>query len=249
MPSGGLYRAKQNPADCASRGLLTNQLLEHSLWWTGPSWLYQNSEKWPSRFFEASAKANQEERSRHILLTVEQKSKTEIWDLAYKYSSLKRLLRITAVCFRVAARFRKNPTSINSPLTPAELQHSCNFWIKKYNMYISFNELKTIKKGIMLPKLNPSIRLTPFIDKKEILRVEGPLQNSLLTFQKKHPIILPRSSQLTNLLIQYAHMQTFHGGTQTTLAYIRQKYWIIGGRTPVRSYILCYTRCTRFRGQ
>ena len=30
---------KQNPADCASRGLSARELLEHPLWWHGPPWL------------------------------------------------------------------------------------------------------------------------------------------------------------------------------------------------------------------
>ena len=29
----------ENPADCASRGLLPSELIEHELWWRGPSWL------------------------------------------------------------------------------------------------------------------------------------------------------------------------------------------------------------------
>ncbi|XP_026828149.1 uncharacterized protein LOC113562575 [Ooceraea biroi] len=32
-----------NPADCASRGLLPLQLLNHELWWHGPAWLKQPS--------------------------------------------------------------------------------------------------------------------------------------------------------------------------------------------------------------
>ena len=30
-----------NPADCATRGLLPLDLLHHSLWWEGPLWLHQ----------------------------------------------------------------------------------------------------------------------------------------------------------------------------------------------------------------
>jgi hypothetical protein len=38
---------KQNPADCASRGLSASQLIHHLLWWTGPAWLSQPPEFWP----------------------------------------------------------------------------------------------------------------------------------------------------------------------------------------------------------
>ncbi|CAH0724546.1 unnamed protein product, partial [Brenthis ino] len=32
-------KSKENPADCASRGITTSELKEHSLWWHGPGWL------------------------------------------------------------------------------------------------------------------------------------------------------------------------------------------------------------------
>ncbi|XP_057335432.1 uncharacterized protein LOC130674179 [Microplitis mediator] len=49
---------------------------------------------------------------------------------------------------------------------------------------------------------------------------------------------------LTKLIISDAHQLTMHDGTQLTLAFIRQKYWIIGGRQPV---ILKCMKCARRR--
>ncbi|XP_060855028.1 uncharacterized protein LOC132932675 [Metopolophium dirhodum] len=37
---------KENPVDCASRGLFPSELLNHSLWWTGPSFLLSPPDKW-----------------------------------------------------------------------------------------------------------------------------------------------------------------------------------------------------------
>ena len=34
----------ENPADCASRGLFPLELLQHSLWWHGPSWPKQSND-------------------------------------------------------------------------------------------------------------------------------------------------------------------------------------------------------------
>lgn len=36
---------KENPADCATRGLQAEQLLHYQLWWTGPEWLMKTSSK------------------------------------------------------------------------------------------------------------------------------------------------------------------------------------------------------------
>jgi hypothetical protein len=35
----GHVRTDDNPADCASRGINSDFLINHSLWWNGPSWL------------------------------------------------------------------------------------------------------------------------------------------------------------------------------------------------------------------
>ena len=35
-------RSADNPADCASRGLMPGELLRHTLWWEGPVWLSQD---------------------------------------------------------------------------------------------------------------------------------------------------------------------------------------------------------------
>lgn len=63
----------------------------------------------------------------------------------------------------------------------------------------------------------------------------------------QHPLILPRKSTFTHLVISDAHYRTLHGGTQVTTTLIRNEYWIIGGRAPVRSYILKCVKCARYR--
>lgn len=53
---------------------------------------------------------------------------------------------------------------------------------------------------------------------------------------------------LSILVIADAHNKILHGGTHITLAYIRQNFWILGGRIPERAHILRCVRCARYRG-
>ena len=39
----------ENPADCASRGLLLFELIDHKLWWNGPEWLLEGPSNWPKQ--------------------------------------------------------------------------------------------------------------------------------------------------------------------------------------------------------
>lgn len=238
---------KENPADCATRGLNAREIENHALWWRGPPWLSQAPTEWPTWNVRKSSNVDMEESSKYTL-TSRPDNQEPLWDLLTKYSSLSKLLRVTATCKRAITRFRRLPTELSSEhITPDELQQSCLFWVLYVQRHYFQHEQRVISNGGRLSKSSPLIKLTPFLDDTGIMRVGGRLQNAQLSSEMKHPIILPRQSPLTSLIIEDAHKQTLHGGTQVTLAYVRQKYWIIGGRTPIRSYILKCVTCARYR--
>ncbi|XP_036145028.1 uncharacterized protein LOC105841100 [Monomorium pharaonis] len=166
-----------------------------------------------------------------------------------RYSSLKKLLRITVLCQRAVARFcTRHSPSLDSPLTP-ELRQSRQFWIHQVQRVYFHEDIAILLAKRLLSKTNPLIRLTPFLDSDGLLRVGGRLDHSQLDPETKHPYILPKQSPLTSLIIADSHAQTLHGGTQIILAHIRQTYWILGGRAPVKSYILRCVCCARHRKQ
>ncbi|XP_034945919.1 uncharacterized protein [Chelonus insularis] len=235
---------KVNPADCATRGLSAKELCEHEIWWTGPTWLIEDSSNWPSTR-PARVDNPDELECRPIRIQTSQVIRN---DLLARYSSLTRLIRVTAVCHRALLRFRHHGESLlNEPLSPEELDNATRYWIKHEQTAYFGGEIDKLSSHKELSKSSPLLKLTPFFDKTGLLRVGGRLKNSLLPTNTKHPFILPRSSHLTTLLIHDAHMKTLHGSTQETLVYLRSKYWIIGGRSPVRSFILKCVKCTRFR--
>ena len=53
-------------------------------------------------------------------------------------------------------------------------------------------------------------RLDPFLDEKGVLRIGGSLQKAALAYEVKHPIIIPKKSHLTELLIRHYHNQEQH---------------------------------------
>ena len=48
--------------------------------------------------------------------------------------------------------------------------------------------------------------------------------------QMKHPIILPRDSRITELIILQHHQSTAHSGPELTLRNVRLQFWIVGGK-------------------
>ncbi|XP_029054187.2 uncharacterized protein LOC114881533 [Osmia bicornis bicornis] len=122
------------------------------------------------------------------------------------------------------------------------------YWIQATLATFFKDELAALANGTTLPSTHPFTRLTAYLDHQGIARVGGRLQHSELSHDGKHPIILPRDSRFSALLIDHAHRQTVHGGTQSTLAFLRQRYWILGGRAPVKTHILGCVKCARQRG-
>ncbi|XP_011859063.1 PREDICTED: uncharacterized protein LOC105556579 [Vollenhovia emeryi] len=237
-----------NPADCASRGVTTAQLEDHTLWWAGPPWLAQPKDRWPAQPTCSDEQCTTESRPGVSLFTTNIKVDYD-WDLIYKYSSLNRLLRITALCQVFIRRLRKrHEGSQASHISVADLEQAKIFWIKVTQSTFFAHELKMLSSQSRLATSHPFSRLTAFIDHQGVARVEGRLKNSTLNYEGKHPAILPRHSRLSELIISWSHQRTLHGGTQLTLAHIRQSYWIIGGRAPVESHILRCVVCARQRG-
>lgn len=90
------------------------------------------------------------------------------------------------------------------------------------------------------------LKLNPFFDSEGCLRVGGRLKHSDLSLNMKHPLILPQKHTLTNILIEEAHILTMHGGARLTLAYLGQRYWIIGGNNTVKIHLRTCVKCKRF---
>ncbi|XP_057339370.1 uncharacterized protein LOC130676878 [Microplitis mediator] len=237
-----------NPADCATRGLTTSQLKTHQLWWSGPSWLLEDSPSWPTSPIHKDADTHLEERPVKSLYLSAQPLNSS-WTLMERPIPLLRMLRVTAICGRVRDIIKRIPHStLARPLTSTEINRALQFCIKETQRIHFYSELQLLEKQASWPKDHPFARLVAYQDTDGIIRVGGRLENAPNSDQHKHPAILPRDAALTRLVISDAHQRTMHGGTQLTLAHTRLRYWIIGGRQPVRSHILKCLVCARHRG-
>ena len=92
-------------------------------------------------------------------------------------------------------------------------------------------------------------QLDPFVDSDGILRVGGRLRRASLTDSNKFPVILPRKSHISNLIIKHYHEQVQHQGRSFTLNEVRSNgYWIVGGTSAVGSYVSSCVTCRKLRG-
>ncbi|XP_028517674.1 uncharacterized protein LOC114575993 [Exaiptasia diaphana] len=100
----------------------------------------------------------------------------------------------------------------------------------------------------VIKKSSTLFRLDPFTDDDGLIRVGGRLRKSQeLTDELKHPVIIPKKSHITTLLIGHAHEKTAHSGRGMTLNELRNQFWVINGNSAVRSFISKCVTCRRLR--
>lgn len=89
-------------------------------------------------------------------------------------------------------------------------------------------------------------QLEPFRDEQGIWRVNGRLQNAAsLSFDAKHPILIPREALLLEALIFSAHVDVAHQGTDKTRVKLREKFWCPKASAKIKSIVEVCTTCRR----
>lgn len=249
VPVNWQYIASEsNPADCASRGLMPNELPEHPLWFTGPEWLQKDMASWPC--YNDSITNETEEEKRAIDAYSLNIVDDSVAVLLRSYSSLRKLKRVTAYVLRFGSNTKLAAAERNrGPLSAGELRSSLMVLIR-YSQRIEFaDDLVRCNNGENLARNSKLINLNPFIDAEGVLRVGGRLKPALLAYDITHPIILSQKCELINLIIADAHSLLLHGGIQLTLSHIRRTYWIINARNCVRQFIHRCVTCFRQKPQ
>ena len=87
--------------------------------------------------------------------------------------------------------------------------------------------------------------LSPFIDKHGLLRVGGRLENSDLSYDAKHQIILPSKSPVVETLIRETHENVGHLGRETVLSTLRTRYWLLNANSRVRKVLSDCVSCRK----
>ena len=144
-----------------------------------------------------------------------------------RYSSLNRLLRVTALVLRGVSRLKNNTAGLrsNEHVSVRELKHAETLWIKSDQQDCYSNELRILTNRTK--SRSTLIRqLKLFLDGDGIVRCGGRLQNASIQYSIKHPILLPPKHAYTKLAIMDAHDKVLHSGTATTVTFIRQRLWI-----------------------
>lgn len=234
---------KDNPADCASRGLGPNDLATHELWWKGPPFLCQPENTWPVESTKQPASCPEEEAEQKQITLLTQTIDEEC-PILRQSENLPKVLRLTAYWLRIIDRLKKKPIPHwTSPPTVEETDRALKSLIRWTQQVFFAVAKKALVTGTSCPV--HLRRLAPFLDNEDLLRVGGRLEYALMPYTEKHPLLLPKNSRLTELLIDYVHRAKGHPGPQTLQNLLRQNYWILSARSIVKKRIHKCVPCFR----
>jgi hypothetical protein len=157
-----------------------------------------------------------------------------------RFSTMPKLLKVTARCWQAVNKFRSVDPSPFLDLI-ARAKDSWDRWVQLSEMPNLHREMtgsKKIRKGIARD-------LDLYLDSKAVIRCKGRLLYSCLTDDAKHPVLLPRKHHYTRLVIRQAHKCVLHQGVPQTVAEVRQQYWVPQCKQAVKSIIRRCVLCRR----
>ena len=269
--------SKQNPADEASRGVKSQELL-HSRWINGPAFLWKTEDQWPINQDHSEGtfdlQNNDPEVKKHVTMATTQidSEKTSLCERVRYFSDWYRAKRAIALFTRYVRSLRARvqekhcKEELTREVKVTELESAERAIIRAVQTSAFKEELDVLKQ---IKRKNPDpnsrawaqqrksniktygslYKLDPFVDDDGILRVGGRLRRASLSDDMKFPIILPRNSHVTTLIVRYFHARTSHQSKTMTLNEVRSNgFLIINGSVVVSSIISSCVKCKKLRG-
>ena len=239
---------KDNPADVPSRGLTPLELSVNLLWRNGPKWLSEGAgdREQPADEMPEECIAEMKAADRkliHSLLANDSTTGLQQIMKCEDYSSLSKLLRVTAIVLKFVRLLMSKVKSADHekepPGHPDDLTQAEKLWIvESQSLLMRDKSFETWKRQFNL-----------FTDANKIWRCGGRLENADLAYSTKYPVLLSRKHHLTTLIVKDAHIRVQHNGIKETLTEVRSKFWIVKGRSLIRSIIYKCVTCRRFEGR
>lgn len=246
---------KDNPADIPTR---VCELSDFDRWFVGPEVL-RSCESRRDDLFDVVARSKEEdvlvEAKKFKDVTTTTVTIEEVQDVSKvldckRFSSFSKLIGTTAYVLRfintLKARVkRRHGVAVDEQqqdgiITAGEREAAEMLWIK--------SEQNIIRCLPQFEKLTKSLNL--FEDDNGSLRLKGRFGSTNLDNNVKYPLIISgKESYFTELLVRHCHEQVLHTGVETTLNYLRNRFWIVKGRQTVKSLLRKCVVCKRHQGR
>ncbi|XP_071368507.1 uncharacterized protein [Centroberyx affinis] len=240
---------EHNPADHGTRPVPA-ALLKDTNWFSGPAILRKHDRNAPSQpeSFEI-VEPDSDAEVRPLIATFATKaSEMSLGSHRFKrFSSWKLLTRgITKLIQKVKSCSGAPEAGTQKA---DEFMQARTVIIRSVQQEVFKEEIKSLSKG-EVSKRSPLRKLNPILDTDGVVRIGGRISSAELSWEEKHPIIIPKNHHIATLLVQYYHEQVAHQGRHITEGAVRSAgLWILGGKRLVSSIIHKCVTCRKLRGK
>ncbi|XP_045028164.1 uncharacterized protein LOC123471199 [Daphnia magna] len=210
---------KMNTADIATRSAIEEEALP-SRWWDGPKFLQDDEETWPADLpWIAVVEEIRPVRSHQATVT----TSTFDWEsVKIGVEDIPDLVRLEKVFYDL---------------------------VKRCQSEVYSEEIRRLKKGKWLQPNSSLLSLCPVLGKDGLLRLGGRAGRAKLPYEELHPPLLPAQHSFTKTIVRAFHVLLKHVGTDYQISYIRQHFWIPGGRELVKRIRHECEKCKRERAK
>lgn len=236
---------EMNSADVASRGSTAAALLRHELWWE-PQWLCQSSDYWPTDCSDFPVDLLPGLRAKAMVANAAT-TDSSIWDLLDRFSSFDKLINVTAYLLRFKNNCINKSSKVFGNISVSERRNAIMHLIRLVQNDSFNEEIMVLRSGKCIK--NSLRRLHLFFDNDNIVRVGGRIGASNLSYNARHPILLPAKSKFTDMLVTHYHTVYCHVGANSLSAILSRNYWIISARRVTRHVTFKCVQCFRSRAR
>ena len=239
---------EENPADIPSRGLDITHPERHEKWLHGPNFLQAMSEFWPKTpdnvvIFSRDAADDVNVTTNVCVNSLAVKKPNNIDEIIdiHSFHSFRKLIMVTCYVERFidnCKRAIKSDRLQIGEITNDERMRAKQKWLLNEQAQIKVNQMNQLKIG-----------LGAYYDKDGIIKLRGRLEHSDLSLNCKFPVLIPKSSYLGDLIILDAHTDVLHYGMKDTLTQVRSEYWLVQGRSRVKTVLYKCVLCRKFEGK
>ena len=241
---------EHNPADFASRGLYGDQLLS-SNWFRGPAFLWNKTLTYDENDNSKNVVLDDPEiRKVNVLTTVSDEASVLI-NRIDRFSQWHSAVSAVCILQQCIINFKHKKSACLSDVSSRQRAEMTIIRMLQQQSFPIERKILTDDRQVKsISRQSPIYKLDPFLDDNGILRVGGRLGRAGFQYNVKHPIILPKKTHVTKLIVRYFHEKVVHQGRGFTLNAIRSNgYYIVGCTAAVSSCIFNCVVCRKFRGK
>jgi len=238
--------SSDNPADCASRGLMPAALSQFNLYWHGPRLTCSD----PSVWDESPHLLPLCDLPEHQFVSCSARVDETTGEWFERFSEYDRMVRVVAYVHRFtdACRRRRSESSPDAFFLKSELDRATRVLAAASQRAYFHVLLRELSTGSRI-SAKPLARLSPFVDPNGVIRVGGRLRHSLLNYDQKFPILIAKRSHFAELLCRRWHTITCHAGPRVLAALITRQFWVVSLRSVLHHVISKCTVCVRLDGK